>query len=1141
MKMKYTNLIVILLMGCTSILGQQASVVYPLTSATTTSVNVTGNLSGSYEAFENMTINNYSGPNSSQRITTLNGSWSGETGQNDARYIQFAVTPLTGNNFNITSIAMSIGAAGGGNMRANIRYSTDSSFASSVLLNATPLVLPSGAFLSPSPNYQLNYSVYDGEVFYLRVYPWYTSASTGKYVCLQDVNISGTTVGAALINVSGNSLQSFGAVVVGTNSSSAQYSVSGSNLSGNIIINAPANFEISSNNSTFTNSLELQNNGGTLSPTNIYCRFIPTTAIGTVTGTITHTSLNAGPKGVSVEGIGIAVEPNAQSTITFGTITGNSIGVDFTGGNGTNRILVIKKDSQVDWLPSDGVIINGVSNNFLNAVNQSNGNKVVYDGNGNSVNVVGLSSNVTYHFAVYEYNVGTNNSQNYLTSSFGTGTQTTLAVPTITVNPDNLSFGNVGVGITSIEIMYSLSAATLSPASGNIVITAPNGYQVSLTSGIGFTNQISIPYSNNSLSTIIVYVRFTPSAIIDYNGVITNSGGSAETQNIEVSGSGMVPNSQQNVDIIVAQDGTGDFTSIQEAINSIPANNTVMKVILIKKGTYNEKIFITNSNITLVGEDRENTKIIYAELRSNWHITSGGSDWGAATLNINSGVSNLVLANLTIYNNYGSLFGSNDHQFAIRGATADKIIIINCDIKADGGDTLSLWNVSSGKYYHNNCYFEGYVDFVCPRGWCYISDSRFYQRSSSASASIWHDGSANQNSKFVIRNSRFEGVPNFALGRHHLDAQFYLVDNTFSFNMKNQPIFHAVSNPPVTLQWGQRYYFQNNHRDSLEYSWYADNLDSAIGSPTSEQITAEWTFSTAPTTWNPEANFPVVLPNAEFPSPRRNELGVNINGVTLKWISGRRAVSHIVYFGTTNPPQFIGNQNLNVYNTGILQDSTTYYWCIDAVTPYDTIRGEVWSFSTSPDNYVPVEFSSFNGEMNNGKVKLSWSTQSEKNNNGFEIEKRVGNENWKSIGFIKGMGTTTEISRYSFIDESKDNSNKSVFYRLKQIDFDGSYHYSKEIEINFGKPGSFQLYQNYPNPFNPETNIKYEIMNNQFVTLKIYDSLGQEVITLINEEHEAGYYNKQFSTSGINASSGIYYYQLRAGDYINTKKMTLIK
>ncbi|MDP3830957.1 MAG: pectinesterase family protein, partial [Ignavibacteriaceae bacterium] len=597
----------------------------------------------------------------------------------------------------------------------------------------------------------------------------------------------------------------------------------------------------------------------------------------------------------------------------------------------------------------------------------------------------------------------------------------------------------------------------------------------------------------------------------------------------------------QNVDVIVAQDGTGDFTTIQEAINSIPANNSVMKVILIKTGTYNEKIYISNSNITLVGEERENTKIIYAELRSNWHITSGGSDWGAATLNINSGVSNLVLANLTIYNNYGSLFGSTDHQFAIRGATADRIIIINCDIKADGGDTLSLWNVTSGKYYHYNCYFEGNVDFVCPRGWCYISDSKFYQRSASASASIWHDGSANQNSKFVIKNSRFDGVPNFALGRHHLDAQFYLIDNTFSFNMKNQPIFFAVSNPPNTLQWGQRYYYFNNFRDSINYTWYANNLDSALGSPVPHQITAEWTFSTAPTTWNPEANFPVVLPNAEFPKPERNQTEVSKTGLALTWITGRRATSYNVYFGNSNPPQFIGNQTETYFSPSNLSDTTQYFWRINAVTPYDTIQGEVWSFTTSNENVVPVELESFGASRVNGKVKLEWISKSEKNNYGFEIEKNVNESSWIKIGFVEGKGTSTQKSNYYFIDESLINSNKVIKYRLKQIDFNGTFEYSKEALIDAGKPCSYNLYQNFPNPFNPETNIKYEIMNNQFVTLKIYDSLGQEVKTLINEEHEAGYYTQQFSIHDVGTSSGVYFYRLIAGDFINTKTMTLIK
>lgn len=1123
-------------------LSQSASAVYPLTSTTATSVTITGDIFGSNESFGQMMINNYNGPNSSQRVTTLTGSWPGETQQNDERFIQFAVHPLPGNNFTVTSILMDLGAAGGGNMRTNIRYSTDSTFTNSVLLNSSVLALPSGAFLSPSPNYSINHTVYDGETFYLRIYPWYTSSSSGKYVCPQNVTISGTTTAASLITISVNELPAFGAVVFGNNSASQSYTVSGAGLTGDITITAPEYFTVSSDNLSFSNSLTLPNAGGAIQPTTVYTKFSPTSANGSVSGAIQHTSPNAGTKYVNVEGIAIAHEPTSQSAITFGTVTGSSIEVNFPGGNGSNRILVIRKDNPVNWTPTDGVIISGVNSNFLNANDQGDGNKVVYDGIGSTITVNGLMSNVNYHFAVYEYNVGTSNSHNYLLTSPGTGNQTTLAVPTIIVNPENLSFGNVGVGITSVEKTYTISAATLSPSSGNITISAPEGYQVSTTSGSGFSSSLNIPYSNGSLNSITVFVRFTPVSITSFNGSITNSGGSAPQQNVEVSGSGMIPNSQQNADIIVSQDGTGDFVTIQEAINSIPANNSVMKTILIKNGTYNEKLFISNSFITLVGEDRENTKIIYAELRSIWLTTSGGSDWGAATVNINNNVTNLVLANLTIYNNYGSLYGSNDHQFAIRGATADKIVFINCDIKADGGDTVSLWNTNSGKYYHYNCYFEGYVDFVCPRGWCYITDSRFYQRSASASASIWHDGNGGQNAKLVIRHSRFDGVPNFALGRHHQEAQFFLLDNTFSFNMKNQPIFHAVSNPPVVLQWGLRYYYFNNHRDSVEFDWYSDNLDSAQGSPSPNDITAEWTFSTAPTPWNPEAAFPQALPNAEFPTPRRDKLGIGIEGTTLNWIKGRRAVSHDVYFGTTNPPPFIANQTSNSFNTGQLEDNTVYYWRIDAVSAYDTVKGEVWSFSTKPDTVIPVELSSFTAASEGDKVKLEWVTSTEKNNMGFDIERKTADSDWRKIGFVEGKGTTTEKSVYSFTDKPGiDNISTSIKYRLRQVDFDGSYSYSKEVEVDLSKPGSFQLYQNYPNPFNPDTNIKYEISSKQFVTLKIYDTTGRELKTLINEEKEPGYYTSRFSVKDYNISSGVYFYQLKAGEFIQTRKMTLLK
>ena len=150
---------------------------------------------------------------------------------------------------------------------------------------------------------------------------------------------------------------------------------------------------------------------------------------------------------------------------------------------------------------------------------------------------------------------------------------------------------------------------------------------------------------------------------------------------------------KDKVDIIVAQDGSGQFTKIQDAINSVPAENNQNVLILIRNGVYHEKLFITKSFITLVGEDRDSTRIIYAQLRSQINRTplDMNWDWGTAVINIDTSVTDFILANLTVHNNYGSLHHDEGHQFAIRGG-GTRILILNCNVLADGGDTLSLWN-----------------------------------------------------------------------------------------------------------------------------------------------------------------------------------------------------------------------------------------------------------------------------------------------------------------------------------------------------------------------------------------------------------------------------------------------------------------
>lgn len=191
---------------------------------------------------------------------------------------------------------------------------------------------------------------------------------------------------------------------------------------------------------------------------------------------------------------------------------------------------------------------------------------------------------------------------------------------------------------------------------------------------------------------------------------------------------------------------------------------------------------------------------------------------------------------------------------------------------------------------------------------------------------------------------------------------------------------------------------------------------------------------------------------------------------------------------------------------------------------------------------VPVELTSFGALVNGRNVQLNWTTASEKNNSGFEVHKKV-NGIWENIGFVPGNGTTTENKSYSFID--KDLLQGKYSYRLKQIDFDGTFEYSEVVETEIVVPNVFALEQNYPNPFNPSTIIQYSIANESSVKLLIYNSIGEKVTELVNETQSTGNYEINFD--GNNLSSGVYFYSLEANSmngnnsFNSIKKMILIK
>ncbi|MEE9572110.1 MAG: S8/S53 family peptidase [Candidatus Neomarinimicrobiota bacterium] len=185
---------------------------------------------------------------------------------------------------------------------------------------------------------------------------------------------------------------------------------------------------------------------------------------------------------------------------------------------------------------------------------------------------------------------------------------------------------------------------------------------------------------------------------------------------------------------------------------------------------------------------------------------------------------------------------------------------------------------------------------------------------------------------------------------------------------------------------------------------------------------------------------------------------------------------------------------------------------------------------------IPVELTSFNAISDGGVVTLNWQTATETNNQGFEMQ-RSNNGEFEKIGFVPGHGTTTELQSYTFIDENVLAGKYT--YRLKQIDYDGTTEYSNVVEVEVAQPIEYNLSQNYPNPFNPSTTIAYSIPKDGLVTLKVYDILGKEVVTLINELQTAGTKNITYDASEL--SSGVYYYQLVSGEFRSTKKLILMK
>ncbi len=216
--------------------------------------------------------------------------------------------------------------------------------------------------------------------------------------------------------------------------------------------------------------------------------------------------------------------------------------------------------------------------------------------------------------------------------------------------------------------------------------------------------------------------------------------------------------------------------------------------------------------------------------------------------------------------------------------------------------------------------------------------------------------------------------------------------------------------------------------------------------------------------------------------------------------------------------------------------------------------GDNWNFAQSKAitvlNMVPVELTSFTATITDNNISLNWITTTEVNNQGFEVQRTDGKyktpeeKQWLTVAYINGKGNSLEVNKYNFEDRNLTNGTYS--YRIKQIDFEGTYKFyylTKEVVLN--SPSLFALSQNYPNPFNPETKISFSIPSASQVNLRIYNSLGQEIEELLNDQKNAGNFDLSFNAKDL--TSGLYFYTLKVKEsesgkeYIETKKMILLR
>lgn len=871
----------------------------------------------------------------------------------------------------------------------------------------------------------------------------------GTSMYLDDVTI--TQVTAPYIRISTTSLPSFGMLVMGNISSSSSYTVDGANLTSNLYVDAPNGFQVSTDNTNFYSSLSLVPTGGVVTSTTIYARFSPIAATGVTAGAITNKSTDATTVEVNVDGKAIATEPTKQSSIALSEVTGNSVKLTLSGGDGANRIIVARAGSAVSWTPSDGADGLGISASFAAAADQGNGNKIIYSGSSTVVTVSGLTVNSLYYFASYEYNGDASSSENYLSVNPGTTSQTTLMVPGLTVSPVSIGFGNVLKDSLSRVKSFNVSGLYLNPASGSINVTATGDFEISASNNSGFSASVDVPYGNATVSATTLYARFRPSAVVDnITGVLVVTGGGAPADTITVYGSGKDISNFITRGIFVAPDGndvsaTGTYDDPFYSLHKAVAKAVPGDTIWMHGGTYyyNSTVMLT----TAASADKPISIIAYPDEKpildwSNWKPTSESIRGSARGIKVDKSAKYWTLKKLEIAY-------APDNGVKCEGAhtTFDQCIFHH---NGDSGLQIGLGKDTLS----SNPDPENYAAYTR------VINCDAYRNSDPATDYENADG-------FACK--LFAGYDNYFYGCrswNNCDDGWDCYMTNYQITIENCWAFH---NGDPSL-WG----FTSFNGDGNGFKLGGNGAPCPI---TIKNCVAFNCIYGAVCCYNDNNNGSAIT--------LLNCTGWD-GGKIFKLQSQAHVLKNCVGFDPKSGAKFVTDFSGSVI-------STNNSWDLTSVTAnYDDFVS-----TSESDALAPREAG---GSLpRNGLAKLKPGSDL--------IDKGI------DVG-IAYFGSAPDLGAYEF--------NPTAIKDGKTL-----------------KPETVSLSQNYPNPFNPSTVIKYQVPVTGNVVLKVYDMLGKEVATLVNDVKSAGDYEYRFDATSL--ASGLYIYTLKAGNTMQTKKMMLLK